>query len=145
MKFQNTGFEKPVIREYKNIRQPYPLFYVSKLEDPRIVPAKVRSKGDHQITVTMPDLSYMGFSTLAKMSGYHNPLKLIEWTLQLFDDLVEHNVVPIDIHDSNIMSDGKSLVLVDYEQFWSWDRNREAYGRWRMDQQIKVWAKKPKI
>ena len=74
----------------------------------------------------------------------NNSLELIEWTLQLFDDLIEHHIVPVDIHDANIMSNGKSLILVDYEQFWSWDRNREAYGRWRMNQQIKIWAGIPK-
>ena len=144
--FQNIGSENLIVRKYDHIRQPDPIFHVAKLNDERIVSANVSEK-NNTITVTMPDLSKQGFFDLEKMDKHYDPLKLINWSIQLFEDLLEQKVkngflgiVAVDIHDRNIMSDGNSLVLVDYEQFWPWDRNRELFGRWRLDQAIKKWS-----
>ena len=140
MKYQNTGINK-VIRRYKNIRQPDSMFHVAKLKDSRIVPCEIVEE-ENTIVVTMPNLKDMGFYNLSELYEHHDPLMLINWSIELFDDLVREYIVPVDIHDSNIMSNGSSLVLVDYEQFWPWDRKREAYGRWRLNETIKVWAGK---
>tara|TARA_Y100001972_G_C7495750_1_gene251213 strand:- start:170 stop:586 length:417 start_codon:yes stop_codon:yes gene_type:complete len=131
-----------IVKRYKNCSHPDPIKKVSGLEDPRIVSSTVVIKNStRDVIVTMPDLREMGFEDLKKYKNL-DPLFLINWALGLFDDLVDHYIVPVDMQDANIMTNGKSLVLVDYEQFWKWDRNREAYGRWRLGQQIKVWSKK---
>ena len=144
--FQNIGSENLIVRKYDHIRQPDPIFHVAKLNDERIVSANVSEK-NNTITVTMPDLSKQGFFDLQKMDKHYDPLKLINWSIQLFEDLLEQKVkngflgiVAVDIHERNIMSYGNSLILVDYEQFWPWDRKRELFVRWRLNQIIKKWS-----
>ena len=131
-----------IIKRYKNCSHPDPIKKVSKLNDSRIVSSEVAIENNtRDVIVTMPNLKESGFEDLKKIKNT-NSLFLINWSLELFDDLIKHYIVPVDIQDANIMTDGKSLILIDYEQFWKWDRNIEAYGRWRLDQQVKVWSKK---